>query len=68
MSRIGPLPEVGERVHVAAWADDGTARVSYRGSAWTARLQPGAPPVAGEYVVAAVEGNWLILAPRLASH
>ena len=59
--------DIGERVHVAAWADDGTARVSYRGSTWTARLQPGAAPVAGEYVVAAVEGNWLILAPRLAS-
>jgi len=39
--------------------------VSYRGSTWTARLQPGASPVAGEHVVAGVEGNWLILAPRL---
>jgi membrane protein implicated in regulation of membrane protease activity len=77
VSRAGPaLPtardrdvnlDIGERVHVSAWADDGTARVSYRGSTWTARLQPGAPPVAGEHVVAAVEGNWLILAPRIAS-
>jgi membrane protein implicated in regulation of membrane protease activity len=60
--------DIGERVHVPAWADDGTARVSYRGSMWAARLQPGAPPVAGEHVVAAVEGNWLILAPRIATH
>jgi membrane protein implicated in regulation of membrane protease activity len=59
--------DIGERVHVTAWASDGTARVSYRGSTWTARLQPGAAPVAGEYVVAAVEGNWLILAPRVAT-
>lgn len=58
--------DVGERVHVVAWAGDRTARVSYRGSTWTARLQPGAPAVPGEYVVAAVEGNWLVLAPRLA--
>ncbi|MEO6361641.1 MAG: NfeD family protein [Caldimonas sp.] len=60
--------DVGERVHVKAWAGDQTARVSYRGSTWTARLQPGAPAVAGEYVVAGVEGNWLILAPRVTSH
>jgi membrane protein implicated in regulation of membrane protease activity len=78
VSRAGPpLPtasdrdvnlDIGERVHVSAWAKDGTARVSYRGSIWAARLQPGAPPVAGEHVVAAVEGNWLVLAPRAASH
>ena len=78
VSRAGPpLPtasdrdvnlDIGERVHVPAWAHDGTARVRYRGSTWAARLQPGAAPVAGEYVVAAVEGNWLVLAPRAASH
>jgi len=60
--------DIGERVNVPAWASDGTARVSYRGSTWAARLQPGAQAVPGEHVVAAVEGNWLVLAPRLASH
>ena len=55
--------DIGERVRVAAWASDRTARVQYRGSTWIARLQPGALPVAGEHVVAAVEGNWLVLAP-----
>jgi membrane protein implicated in regulation of membrane protease activity len=60
--------DVGERVHVSTWASDGTARVSYRGSTWAARLQPGAPAVAGEHVVAAVEGNWLVLAPRVPTH
>jgi membrane protein implicated in regulation of membrane protease activity len=78
VSRAGPaLPtaqdrdinlDIGERVHVPAWAGDETAQVSYRGSIWAARLQPGAPALPGEYVVAAVEGNWLVLAPRLASH
>ena len=78
VSRAGPaLPtaqdrdinlDIGERVHVPAWASDETAQVSYRGSTWAARLQPGAPAVPGEHVVAAVEGNWLVLAPRLASH
>ena len=78
VSRAGPaLPtaqdrdvnlDIGERVHVSAWRKDDTAQVSYRGSTWAARLQPGAPPVPGEYVVAAVEGNWLVLAPRAVSH
>ena len=78
VSRAGPaLPtaqdrdvnlDIGERVHVVAWRKDDTAQVSYRGSTWAALLQPGAPAVPGEYVVAAVEGNWLVLAPRLAAH
>jgi membrane protein implicated in regulation of membrane protease activity len=55
--------DIGERVHVVAWGIDRTARVQYRGSTWTARLQPGAPAGPGEHVVAAVEGNWLVLVP-----
>ncbi len=55
--------DIGERVNVTAWADDRTARVQYRGSAWTARLAPGAAAAAGEHRVSAVEGNWLVLSP-----
>jgi membrane protein implicated in regulation of membrane protease activity len=55
--------DIGERVTVAAWADDRTARVPYRGSTWTARLAPDAPAQPGEHVVQAVEGNWLVLVP-----
>src|SRR5436190_8105505 len=29
--------DIGERVQVTTWAADGTARVLYRGSTWTAR-------------------------------
>jgi membrane protein implicated in regulation of membrane protease activity len=58
--------DIGERVHVTAWGSDGTARVQYRGTTWTARLAPGAAARPGEHRVAAVEGNWLVLAP--ASH
>ena len=57
--------DIGERVHVVAWNADRTARVQYRGTQWTARLQPGAPALAGEHQVVAVEGNWLVLAPQL---
>ena len=55
--------DIGERVVVPAWVDDRTARVQYRGSAWTARLAPGAPVTAGEHRIVAVEGNWLVLEP-----
>ena len=68
--RSAPAPEnrdvnldIGERVHVDAWAADRTSRVHYRGSTWTARLPPDAPALAGEHRVIAVEGNWLVLAP-----
>jgi membrane protein implicated in regulation of membrane protease activity len=55
--------DIGEQVHVAAWADDGTARVQYRGAGWTARLAPGTQAQPGPHVVSAVEGNWLVLSP-----
>ena len=56
--------DIGEYVHVDAWAGDRTARVQYRGSNWGARLAPGAAPHNGEHVLTAVEGNWLVLSPR----
>jgi membrane protein implicated in regulation of membrane protease activity len=55
--------DIGEAVQVDAWNDDGTARVQYRGTQWTAKLQAGAAAAAGPHRVAAVEGNWLVLAP-----
>ena len=58
--------DIGEHVQVAEWASDRTARVPYRGSTWTARLAPGATLAAGEHVVMAVEGNWLVLSPAAA--
>jgi len=54
--------DIGEHVTVTAWADDRTARVTYRGSAWTARLAPGEAPITGEHRIVAVEGNWLVVA------
>ena len=60
--------DIGERVQVEAWGADGTARVNYRGTQWTARLAPGATRAAGEHRVTAVEGNWLVLTPAASSH
>ena len=59
--------DIGEAVQVTVWAADGTARVQYRGTQWTARLQPGAPQLTGAHRVTAVEGNWLVLAPSSTS-
>lgn len=55
--------DIGARVMVDSWAHDGTARVSYRGSVWTARLRAGAAPQTGVHTVSAVEANWLELTP-----
>lgn len=56
--------DVGAHVQVMEWATDGTTRVTYRGTGWPARLAPGATPEVGEHEIVAVEGNWLVLAPR----
>ena len=53
--------DIGSRVHVSAWNADGTARVDYRGAAWTARYAGSDAPQAGEHVIRAVEGNELLL-------
>jgi membrane protein implicated in regulation of membrane protease activity len=55
--------DVGERVHVAAWGADRTARVNYRGAGWTAVYAGAGAPPPGEFVISAVEGNRLIVTP-----
>lgn len=55
--------DVGERVHVAQWAADGTTRVSYRGANWNARHAGPGTPAPGPHVIAAVQGNELVLEP-----
>ena len=59
--------DIGERVNIVAWQGDGTARIDYRGSTWTARLAPGEAPMPGEHRIVAVEGNWLVVAPGRAA-
>ena len=55
--------DIGQTVQVGAWDAQGTARVSYRGSAWTAQFGSPGAPVPGPHVIIAVEGNRLIVAP-----
>ncbi len=56
--------DIGVTVQVTEWAADRTARVTYRGAGWTARLQPGCAAAPGLHEVIAVEGNWLVVAPQ----
>lgn len=53
--------DIGQRLQVDTWGSDGTARVQYRGTAWTARYAGPGNPSAGLHVVRAVEGNVLVV-------
>jgi membrane protein implicated in regulation of membrane protease activity len=55
--------DIGETVHVPAWGPDGSARVSYRGAAWTVRHAGPGTPAPGEHVIVGVQGNHLRVAP-----
>jgi membrane protein implicated in regulation of membrane protease activity len=61
------LLDVGERLRIDRWEDDGHALVRYRGASWTAELEPGArattPAGPGTYEIRGVTGNRLIVAP-----
>jgi membrane protein implicated in regulation of membrane protease activity len=60
--------DVGERVTVTAWGADRTTRVNYRGASWLAVYRGSdASPAPGDFVIAAVDGNRLILSPPEAS-
>ena len=51
--------DIGQTVHVAAWRDDGTAQVSYRGASWQVRHAGTAAPETGTHRIVAVHGNRL---------
>ena len=55
--------DIGSPVQVLAWADDGSARVTYRGAAWSVRFEGTGPPQPGEHVIVALHGNELRVAP-----
>ena len=55
--------DIGQTLHVDAWGADGTARVPYRGAAWTVRFAGPGKPAPGEHVIVGVQGNYLRVAP-----
>ena len=55
--------DIGQTLQVPAWDGDGTARVSYRGSAWNVQHRGDAAPAPGTHVIVAVMGTRLIVSP-----
>ncbi|MGE5451482.1 MAG: NfeD family protein [Acidobacteriota bacterium] len=53
--------DIGAQVQVDAWADDGTARVQYRGAAWTASYVGAPPAQPGRHVIKGIKGTRLML-------
>jgi membrane protein implicated in regulation of membrane protease activity len=53
--------DIGEQLQVDGWNADGTARVSYRGSAWNVRFIGEGPALPGPHVIAEVRHNELAL-------
>ncbi len=58
--------DIGQRVQVAAWDAEGTARVHYRGASWAVRYAGAGTPAPGEHVIVALDGNELRVAPGAA--
>ncbi len=58
--------DIGERVQVAAWSEQRTARVQHRGAQWDARLSPGMVAAPGWHRIAAIDGSQLVLVPESA--
>ena len=53
--------DVGETVHITAWAPDGTSSVKYRGANWSVSLLAGASPEPGHYRIVEVIGSRLVV-------
>lgn len=57
-------PDIGKRVNVQAWNENGTTNVFYRGTNWAARIEEHAKLMSGEHTIIAVQGLTLILRPN----
>lgn len=56
------LLDIGEHVHVSEWQADGTARVQYRGAAWSVRFAGSGTPTPGRFIIVAMQGSQLSVA------
>ncbi|MBU6260118.1 MAG: NfeD family protein [Burkholderiales bacterium] len=55
--------DIGQQLHVTAWAGDGSARVNYRGASWSAQYAGRGTPAPGEFRISAIHGSVLQLVP-----
>lgn len=61
--RLSNNLDVGQRVSVLEWRDDGTARVAYRGTHWDAVLDSASTPKREQMVIVDMRGAQLVLGP-----
>lgn len=61
--RLSNNLDVGQRVSVLEWRDDGTARVAYRGTHWDAVLDSASTPRREQMVIVDMRGAQLVLGP-----
>lgn len=55
--------DIGQTVTVDTWSADGSARIQYRGAAWTVRHAGPGTPLPGRHVIVALDGSELRVAP-----
>ncbi len=55
--------DVGQRVRVQEWREDGTARVFYRGAQWDAVAESDATPRRDQMIIVDMRGTQLVLGP-----
>ncbi len=55
--------DIGQQLHVNAWGADGSARAQYRGAAWAVRYAGSGTPAPGLFVIVALHGSELRVAP-----
>jgi membrane protein implicated in regulation of membrane protease activity len=55
--------DIGSTVFVPKWNEDGTARATYRGAAWSVRFAGSGVAQPGEHKIVAVEGSCLAVIP-----
>ena len=61
--RLSNNLDIGQRVNVLEWHDDGTARVAYRGTQWDAVLDSAATPRREHMMIVDMRGAQLVLGP-----
>ena len=61
-----PSLDLGQSVRVLDWNDDGSARVSYRGSQWNAELADAGVARAETMYIVGTRGSTLVIADRRA--
>jgi membrane protein implicated in regulation of membrane protease activity len=55
--------DIGQKVSVLAWHEDGSARVSYRGTQWDAVIDSVATPKREQMMIVEMRGSTLVLGP-----